>query len=139
MRSVICILFGLSGGLVVGGGVVAFFTALGVLINILKFTKTEKYREIAEISVLAGSLLASIFYFSDIRFSLGKYILMVGGLFAGMFIGIAASALAETLDVMTVMADRLNILKWIYVGIFSIIFGKTFFSIVYWMTIGFAN
>lgn len=139
MRSFLCILFGLSGGLVVGGGIVAFFTALGVLSNIIKFTKTEEYSKIAEFAVLIGALTASIFYFFDIKLSLGKFILAIGGLFAGIFIGIVASALAETLDVMPVMVDRLDIFNWIYVGVFSIMIGKIFFSTIYWLTIGFAN
>ncbi len=138
MKNIICILLGLSGGLVVGGGIVAFFTVLGVLSNILKFTNTEDYPKIGELSVLAGALFSCILYFFDITLFLNKYILMVGGLFAGVFIGIVASALAETLDIMPIMADRLNILKWIYVGVFSIALGKVFFSIIYWMTIGFS-
>lgn len=139
MRAFLCILFGLSGGLVVGGGIVAFFTVLGVVSNIIKFTETEEYSKVAEWAVLIGALTASIFYFFDIKLSLGKFIPIIGALFAGIFIGIVASALAETLDVMPVIADRLDILNWIYVGVFSIMIGKIFFSTIYWLTIGFAN
>lgn len=139
MRTIVCILFGLSGGLVVGGGIVAFFTALGVLSNVLKFMNTDKYIKLAEFSVISGALLSSILYHSDITLSLSKYLLPVIGTFAGIFIGIVAAALAETLDVIPVLADRLDVLRWIYVGVFSIMFGKIFFSIVYWVIFGFAS
>lgn len=139
MKILLCLLFGLSGGLVVGGGIVAFFTALGVVSNIVKFTNTEKYSNVAEVSILIGALAASIFDTFDIKLYLGTSLLAVGGLFAGIFIGVVASALAETLNVMPVMADRAGIIRWMYVGVFSIMIGKMFFSTIYWLTIGFRH
>lgn len=137
MRYAICMLLGLSGGLVVGGGLVAFFTILGVVSNILKFTRLESYPKIGELSVLIGALTASVLYSLNIKLYLKVYFLMFIGLLAGIFIGIVASALAETLDIMPIMADRLGIVRWMYVGVFSIMIGKVLFSIIYWMTFGF--
>lgn len=139
MRYAICMLLGLSGGLVVGGGLVAFFTILGVVSNILKFTRLESYPKIGEFSVLIGALTASVLYFLNIKLYLKVYFLMFIGLLAGIFIGIVASALAETLDIMPIMADRLGIVRWMYVGVFSIMIGKVLFSIIYWITFGFNN
>ncbi len=139
MKYIICILLGLSGGLVVGGGLVAFFTLLGVISNILKFTKTEIYPKVGELSVLIGALVASVLYLFEIKLHINRYFLVFLGLLAGIFIGIVASALAETLDVMPVVADRLNIIRWVYIGVFAIMFGKVFFSIIYWLTLGFSH
>ena len=133
MRYFIAGITGFSGGLVVGGGIVAFFTILGIITHIINLGATSQYYRLYQISIILGALISTLIYFFDIKISINKYVLVVLGLFMGIFIGIIASALAEMLDVISVIADRLKMLKYIYVGIFAIMLGKVFGSIIYWI------
>jgi len=131
------IMVGFAGGLVVGGAVAAFFTALGVVTRIVEIGKTKRYLYLYKISILAGTVTSALLYFFSFKVKGSSYILIFIGLFMGIFVGMIASALAEVLDVIPLIASSLNIGKWIYIIIFSIIIGKIVGSLIYWIVPGF--
>src|SRR5690606_21551286 len=117
--------------------VVAFFTILGIVTRSIKISNSSKYVKWYEFTILLGAIISALFYFFDIELNWTKYVFPpVIGLFMGIFVGMVASALAEMLDVMPVMADRMGMRKFLYIGIFAIIFGKTLGSIIYWTVSG---
>lgn len=137
MKYLFCIITGFAGGLVVGTGVVAFFTILGIVTRSIEISNSSKCVKWYEFTILLGAIISALFYFFDIELNWTKYVFPpVIGLFMGIFVGMVASALAEMLDVMPVMADRMSMRKFLYIGIFAIIFGKTLGSIIYWTVSG---
>ena len=55
----------------------------------------------------------------------------------GIFVGMVASALAETLDVLPFTSTYIGINRWVYLWIIALIFGKIIGSIIYWTVPGF--
>jgi len=135
--SFILAILGFSGGLIVGGALAAFLTALGVVTRLIEMVKTKKYLTVYKFSILAGTIVSTLFYTLPIKINTKGYILVFVGLFMGIFVGMVASALAEVLNVIPLIADTLGAPKWIYVIIFAMLLGKIVGSLVYWIAPGF--
>lgn len=131
--SFILAILGFSGGLIVGGALAAFLTALGVVTRLIEMVKTKKYLTVYKFSILAGTIVSTLFYTLPIKINTKGYILVFVGLFMGIFVGMVASALAEVLNVIPLIADTLGAPKWIYVIIFAMLLGKIVGSLVYWI------
>ncbi|MFO7154903.1 MAG: stage V sporulation protein AB [Caldicoprobacter oshimai] len=131
------VLIGLAGGLVVGGGLSTLFIALGIAPRLVSLSGKKKHMFLVKLSILAGAFLSSLVYVMDLRFSIGKFALPVIALFMGIFVGMLASALAEVLDVLYIVASYAGIIKFIYILVFAIIIGKIAGSLIYWLLPGF--
>jgi len=64
----------------------------------------------------------------------GQTLLILAGLFAGMFVGCLALAIAEMLDSIPILARRISFHGGIYYVIFSMALGKLAGSLVYFLT-----
>lgn len=129
-------IIGFSGGLVVGGALAAFLTVLGVITRLIEITKTKRYLTIYKFAILSGTIVSTLSYNLSIKVNGSGYILILVGLFMGIFVGMVASALAEVLNVMPLFADVLGGAKWVYVIIFAMIIGKIIGSLIYWIVPG---
>lgn len=130
-------IIGFSGGLVVGGALAAFLTVLGVITRLIEITKTKRYLTIYKFAILSGTIVSTLSYNLSIKVNGSGYILILVGLFMGIFVGMVASALAEVLNVMPLFVDVLGGAKWVYVIIFAMIIGKIIGSLIYWIVPGF--
>lgn len=63
----------------------------------------------------------------------GNVVLMVGGLFAGMFVGCLAFAIAEMLNSIPIFARRIGFRRGLGVAVTSAALGKVMGSILYFM------
>lgn len=131
------VLIGLAGGLVVGGGLSMLFITLGIVPRLTILSGLKKRMVIVKLSVLTGAFFSSLIYTMDLRFPVGKFVLPIIAVFMGVFVGMLASALAEVLDVLYIIASYSGIIKFIYILVFSIIIGKIAGSLFYWLTPGF--
>ena len=98
----------------VGAGVFAFFTVLGVVTRVMDIGKTQRYKSLYKGVILFGSLLSTCIYMFESGTKASKGWLVLLGLFMGIFVGMVTSALAETLDVIPLLSNRIGINKRIY-------------------------
>lgn len=114
LDSVIMILVGLCGGLGVAAGTFAFFLVIRVIPRMIQKASLQKYIIYIENKVIQGVLFGTVvtFYFWRKRWLywlLGRMLLTIYGLSAGIFAGCIAVALAEILDVFPIFFRRLKL------------------------------
>lgn len=130
---VLVIVTGLAGGLAVGGGFVAFIVVLDIIPRLAQITYTRN-----KISWLEGAVVLGVMYWTMADFNdwlwhanpLGSGAI---GLFAGIFVGMLAAALTEVLNVLPILAKRMqlfNTLKWL---LLAMVLGKVCGSLFDWL------
>lgn len=131
----ICILIviGLAGGLAVGGGFVAFLTVLDIVPRLCQLTKTYRYIYVYQVSIIMGAICWIWIGFQDIHFKLSALLTIIYGLFAGIFIGMLAAALTEILNVLPILARRINVEHKIILLLLAMILGKVLGSLYQWI------
>lgn len=103
-------IIGISGGLVVSGGVFAFITMIGVFPRLASRTNTSAYIYHYETAIIAGGILGSLFtIFQPEVPVLGVTGLLLFGFFSGIYIGCLSMALAENLKVIPVLVRRIGL------------------------------
>lgn len=115
---------GLSAGVAVAGGLFAFIVELGVIAGFADRTHTADkilfYEDCAAFGGIVGNLV-TVFH-TGVRtgvFGLGAF-----GIFAGIFTGCWAMALAEILNVFPVFTRRIGVKRYLSVLIISLAAGK---------------
>lgn len=115
IKQFLLVLIGLAGAGFVSAGTFAFITMLGIVPRLAARTNTAKHiLWYEDLLVLGGGLgnFLSIrgFFFSERNALYDSVILLIlFAVFAGMFVGCQAMALAELLQVMPVLAKRLRL------------------------------
>lgn len=139
---------GLAGGLGVAGGVFTTLIAVGLIPRFAGKTHTAKhiflYEEMVVCGTLFGGLVSVFFPFLDIVGAasripgLAKFypyvalvILIIYGLFAGIFVGCLALAIAEMLDSIPIFARRMKFRHGVGIVILCMAIGKTVGSLIY--------
>lgn len=133
INSILLIVIGLAGGLIVGCGVVAFLSVLGIIPRLTQISKTAKMIYLYEWAIVLGSLFGGWAQFRDIQFHLPAFILAPIGLICGVFVGMLASALTEVINVIPILAKRIGIDGQLIVALMAIVFGKVFGSLFHWI------
>jgi len=146
---------GLAGGLGVSGGVFTTLIAVGLIPRFAGKTHTAKhiflYEEMVVCGTILGGLISVFFPFLDIMGLaekipllenvypyIGILILVIYGLFAGIFIGCLALAIAEMLDSIPIFARRMKFRHGVGIVILCMAVGKTVGSLIYFLK-GFFN
>lgn len=113
------------------GGLFGFIISLGVVSDFADRTHTGNHILLYEDAIAVGGILGNIFYLYNIAIFRLPLLLGIFGLFAGIFVGGWAMALAETLNVFPIFVRRVKIVKCIPYLILSIAIGKGIGSIIY--------
>jgi stage V sporulation protein AB len=137
IKAILTILVGLAGGLAIGASITAFFVVLGVTARIIKWSKREEYLVFYQISLVLGALLSCLVYFFDFTIKYLDFFTVPLGLLMGIFVGTIISALTETLDIISVAANKLSITKLVYLIVVVILLGKIIGSLVFFLIPGF--
>lgn len=141
---------GLAGGLGVSGGVFTTLIAVGLIPRFAGKTHTAKhiflYEEMVVCGTILGGLISVFFPFLDIAGVakklpplesiypyVGMLILVIYGLFAGIFVGCLALAIAEMLDSIPIFARRMKFRHGVGIVIFCMAVGKTVGSLIYFL------
>lgn len=139
---------GLAGGFGVSGGVFTSLIAVGLIPRFAGKTHTAKhiflYEEMVVCGTILGGLISVFFPFLDIvglagRISMLKevypyiavVILIIFGLFAGIFVGCLALAIAEMLDSIPIFARRMKFRHGVGIVILCMAAGKLMGSLIY--------
>lgn len=152
MGTVFLILLGTSYGLLAAAGVFTVLVAVGLVPRFAGKTHTAGkavlYEEMVIFGTLTGSFL-SIFtrycqfgawwqerfpQYEKLLLGIGVFGQGVFGLFAGMFIGCLALAIAEMLDSIPIFARRISFRHGIGLAVLSMAAGKLCGSLFYFLT-----
>lgn len=110
-QDVVLLLAGLSGGLLVAGGMFAFLALVGVITRLAAGTETAKYMLFYEDIALLGATIGNLAYFYNMGLPTGWIGFGLYGLGAGIFTGCLAAALAEVASMMPVLSERIGLKK----------------------------
>lgn len=141
-------IIGLASGLGVSGGVFTTLIAVGLIPRFAGKTHTAKHIFLYEEMVVCGTLfggIVSVFYpflrihewvnnieiFRSVYPYISFAVLIIFGLFAGIFVGCLALAIAEMLDSIPIFARRMKFRHGVGVVILCMAFGKTLGSLIY--------
>ncbi len=124
VKQLLLALIGLSAGVTVAGGWFSFVVSLGVVSDFADRTHTGNHILLYETSVALGGILGNILFIYQIPVPIGTVILMLFGIFAGIFVGCWSMALAEILNVFPIFIRRVKVLKGVPYIILSIALGK---------------
>lgn len=124
---------GFSGGLAVAGGVFAFISMLKVIPRLAdRLGQASRIYQV-ETLIALGGLVGAILTVYQVHIPLGWPGMIIFGLFAGVFVGCLAMALAESLKVIPILCQRASIKTGLPVIITAMALGKMVGSFVQFM------
>lgn len=145
-NNILLCIIGISSGIMVSAGV---FTALFVVGLIPRFagrTDTAWCEIFYEECLVFGSIIADILSVYSIKGSIGNLvsqipfnnillnaILILIGIFAGIFVGCLSIAIAEVLDGIPIFARRIKLKMGVSIAVFAIAIGKIAGSLYYFI------
>lgn len=133
VKAVAVIFVGLSGGIAVGIGFVAFLTVLGVIPRLTQLTKTGEKIHSYEWAVVISVVLASFAGLNNFSYPIGAGILVPIGFANGMFIGMLAAALTEVLNVLPILSKRIGMEGMLISLLMALVIGKLAGSLFQWL------
>lgn len=153
LKQLFLAVIGVSGGLIVSAGVFTVLISVGLIprfagkMHVAK--KVFVLEEAVILGTLAGSFLSIYSKWGEIGYYvrlheifgaeategvwnlIGTLIQIVFGLFAGIFVGCLALAIAEMLNTIPVFARRIGFRHGLGVAILAVAFGKLLGSLIY--------
>ncbi len=123
-REILLGIIGLSSGAIVAGGLFSFIVSLGVISDFADRTHTGSKVMLYETVITLGGAIGNLFWIYNIGFRNQVWLLIVFGLFSGVFVGAWSMALAEVLNVFPIFIRRAKIVKSISYIILSVAIGK---------------
>ena len=131
IRYVVIILFGLSGGVIVAGGMFTALFTVGLIPRFAGKTHTGSYVMIYETAVIFGTILGNIVSMYHTSLPFGNVTMAFYGLFSGIFVGCLALAIAEAFNGIPIFARRINFRRGLGIGILALAFGKFVGNMLY--------
>ncbi len=132
-RQIALAVIGLSAGITVAGGLFSFIIGLGVVSDLADRTHTGRHILLYEDATALGGMLGNLFFVFQIRIPYGAWILPLFGIFAGIFVGCWAMALAEILDVFPIFVRRAKLIRCIPWAILGIAIGKGIGALIFFI------
>lgn len=115
---------GLCSGATVAAGVFAFITMLGIIPRLAARTNTADHIICYENAIILGGTLGNIWILFELPLHLSAVMVMVFGIFSGIFVGCLYMALAETLRVLPIMVNRIQLKEGFSIIVAAIAIGK---------------
>lgn len=134
LANIFVALLGLAGGLAVGSGLVALLIVLDLIPRLAQIANAYRMSIWFETAVIFGSLYWTFADFMNWRLSLPSSVfLSVSGLFDGIFVGMLAAALTEVMNVLPILAKRMNLSDYMVGLVMAMVLGKTLGSLFDWL------
>lgn len=124
IRNCFSILIGLSGGAVVGAGVFGFITMIDIFPRLADRTNTAHYIKWYEWCIILGGTIGNIITVLHTKIYGGMGILILFGIFTGIFVGCLAMAIAEVLKVLPIFVQRTKLTKGLAWAVLALALGK---------------
>lgn len=125
-------LFGAGSGVLVGAAFIALLVTLGVPSRLIALTDTRKWTKVFSLALAAGSLAGSMWLPFPYSIPLPACAAALPGLLVGIFVGMLASALAETIGVVPILSRRLGLGSLVGKVVWAVAAGKIIGSLAYW-------
>lgn len=135
-KIILLMLIGFAEGLVVGTALVAFLILLDIVPRLSQLTGTYGHCKVYEFLVIAGAVAGSLVVPLNLMVPVPIFIIVIAGLFMGIFVGLLAAALTEVLNVIPIISRRLGMDRKIYLLLMALILGKITGSLLYWFIKG---
>lgn len=145
-RIVLLWIIGISSGIMVSAGVFTVLFVVGLIPRFAGRTDTARCELFYEECLVFGAIIADILSVYPIEGSLGELtvqvphanvllttILVLIGVFAGIFVGCLSIALSEVLDGIPIFARRVKLKMGVSIAVLAIALGKTVGSLIYFM------
>lgn len=133
-------IIGISSGIMVSAGVFTVLFVVGLVPRFAGRTDTARCELFYEECLIFGALLADVVSVFPIKGSLGNGsnllltgVLIMIGIFAGIFVGCLSIALAEVLDGIPIFARRIKLKMGVSIAVFAIAAGKIAGALVYFL------
>ena len=123
-------IIGISSGLFVAVGFIAFITLIGIFPRLQGQTRTAKYAVVYENFMVLGVLFGNIMSMYKVGFLLGPAGTLIYGFFSGIFVGCLAGALSEVLNVIPVFSRRAKMRTGLAYIVIFIAIGKGLGSVM---------
>lgn len=130
-RQIVLAILGISSGMLIAGGLFGFVVSLGVISDFADRTHTGNMVGLYETALALGGSLGNLVHIYQVSLGLGTWMLAAFGIFAGVFVGGWAMALAEVLNVFPIFMRRIKLVGGISYIILSIAIGKGIASLIY--------
>lgn len=125
---------GLAGGLAVGSGLVALLIVLDLIPRLAQIANAYRLSIWFETAVICGSLYWTFADFMDWQLPYSWVpLLSVAGLLDGIFVGMLAAALTEVMNVLPILAKRMNLSNYMVALVMAMVLGKTLGSLFDWL------
>jgi len=125
---------GLSGGLAVGSGLVALLIVFDLIPRLAQLANAYRMSVWFETAVISGSLYWTFADFMDWSFSIPPALgLSWVGLLQGAFVGMLAAALTEVINVLPIMAKRMQMSAYMASLVMAMVIGKIVGSLFDWL------
>lgn len=124
MKQIIMFLLATSLGLAVASGFIAFIVLIGIIPRLVAKTKTAKHMMLYENIIILGITTGNLIYLYQFSLPFTYIGMFILAIFAGIFTGCLAGALAEVVNIIPIMARRLRLRKGLPYAIASFALGK---------------
>ena len=136
IKEIILAALGLICGAATAAGTFSLINSVGVVPRMSVKSSTAIHVTAYENAIIAGGITGNILsVFFDIPIRPGMWILAAGGIFAGIFVGCLAAALAEVLQVWPVIFRRIGLKKGLNAGMFCFAMGKLAGSLYFFLVL----
>lgn len=133
-------IIGISSGIMVSAGVFTVLFVVGLVPRFAGRTDTARCELFYEECLIFGAILADVVSVFPVKGSLGSgpkllltALLILIGIFAGIFVGCLSIALAEVLDGIPVFARRIRLKMGVSIAVLAVALGKIAGSLVYFI------
>lgn len=108
-ENILLAVIGLAAGMIVAAGTFAFIVMIGIITRLAQRTRTAAYTTVFENSIVIGGILGNIWITYEVHIPFGVILLILFGIFSGIFVGCLAMALAEVLKVFPILIRRVGL------------------------------
>ncbi|MGM0369709.1 MAG: stage V sporulation protein AB [Bacillota bacterium] len=138
MTKFLVVLLGFAEGVIIGAALLAFLLFLDIIPRLIRFGSSREYIKSYQLLVVLGAFSASHIQFYDWSLAqiyfLNRLVVIIVGFVFGIFVGLIAAALTETLKVLPILSRRLGFDQQIKILLLAIISGKVVGSLIYWLS-----
>ncbi|WP_379353292.1 MULTISPECIES: stage V sporulation protein AB [unclassified Paenibacillus] len=125
---------GLAGGLAVGSGLVALLIVFDLIPRLAQLARAFRSSIWFETAIISGSLYWTFADFMDWKLRLPHAFALSGaGFLDGIFVGMLAAALTEVMNVLPILAKRMNLSRFMVGLVMAMVLGKTVGSLFDWL------
>lgn len=127
-------LLGLAGGLAVGSGLVALLIVFDLIPRLAQLARAFRLSICFETAIISGSLYWTFADFMDWKLPLPPSLFLpAAGVFDGIFVGMLAAALTEVMNVLPILAKRMQLSRYMVGLVMAMVLGKTVGSLFDWL------